>query len=74
MKKVLLAMAVVAMIGFASCTKSKNCTCEVSMEGVDTVTVEMNDQKVKNCADIDSSKIPGYETLTGVTVNCTEKK
>lgn len=27
MKKVLLAMAVVAMIGFASCSKEKDCHC-----------------------------------------------
>lgn len=71
MKKVLLAIAVVAMIGLASCTKTKNCKCTATIAG-QAVTVEMNDQKVKSCSDIDSSKIPGYESLTNVTFNCFE--
>ena len=66
-------MAVVAMIGFASCTKTKNCTCTVTTGGV-SVDVEMNDQKVKSCDDIDTAKIPGYENATDITVKCTEKK
>ena len=71
MKKVLLAIAVVTMIGFASCTKTKNCKCTASIAG-QAVTVEMNDQKVRSCSDIDSSKIPGYESLTNVTFTCSE--
>ncbi|MCR5039861.1 MAG: hypothetical protein K6A94_11075 [Bacteroidales bacterium] len=73
MKKVLLTIAVVAMIGFASCTKSKNCRCTATIVG-QSVTVEMNDQKVKSCSDIDTSKIPGYESLTNITFTCTEVK
>lgn len=73
MKKVLLTIAVVAMIGFASCTKSKNCKCTATIVG-QSVTVEMNDQKVKSCSDIDTSKIPGYESLTNITFTCTEVK
>lgn len=71
MKKVLLTIAVVAMIGLASCAKTKNCKCTATIAG-QAVTVEMNDQKVKSCSDIDSSKIPGYESLTNVTFNCFE--
>lgn len=70
MKKVLLAIAVVAMIGFASCTKSKNCKCTATIVG-QSVTVEMNDQKVRSCSDIDSSRIPGYEA-SGITFTCVE--
>ena len=73
MKKVLLTIAVIAMIGLASCTKTKNCKCTATIAG-QSVTIEMNDQKVKSCSDIDSSKIPGYESLTGVTFTCTEVK
>lgn len=73
MKKVLLAIAVVAMIGLASCTKTKNCKCTATIVG-QAVTVEMNDQKVKSCSDIDTSKIPGYESLTNITFTCTEVK
>lgn len=72
MKKVLLAIAVVAMIGFASCTKSKNCKCTATIVG-QSVTVEMNDQKVRSCSDIDSSRIPGYEA-SGVTFTCVETR
>lgn len=71
MKKLLLAIGVVAMIGFASCTKTKNCKCTATYAG-QVVTVEMNDQKVRSCSDIDSSKIPGYESLTNATFTCTE--
>jgi len=71
MKKVLLTIAVIAMIGFASCTKTKNCKCTATYAG-QAVTVEMNDQKVRSCSDIDSSKIPGYESLSGITFTCTE--
>lgn len=71
MKKVLLAIAVVAMIGFASCTKTKNCKCTATIEGQE-VSVEMKDQKVNKCTDIDTSKIPGYETQTGVTFTCAD--
>lgn len=70
MKKVLLAIAVVALIGFASCTKTKNCKCTATVVG-QTVTVEMNDQKVRSCSDIDSSRIPGYEA-SGITFTCVE--
>lgn len=73
MKKVLLAIAVVVMIGFSSCTKTKNCKCTATVAG-QAVTVEMNDQRVRSCSDIDSSKIPGYESLTNITFTCTEAR
>lgn len=67
MKKVLLAIAVVAMIGLASCSKSKTCICKYTIMGVQT-EVEVTDQKT---CDLDA--LPGVDLPSGVTFTCTEK-
>lgn len=67
MKKVLLAVAVIAMIGLASCSKSKTCVCKYNIYGV-PYEVDVEDQKT---CDLDA--LPGVELPVGVSFTCTEK-
>ena len=66
-------MAVVAMIGFASCTKSKNCECTYEMEGIEAVTVPATEYKVKNCSDIDAAALNIANPTADLKITCTEK-
>lgn len=58
MKKVFLALAVVAMIGFASCSKTKTCKCHYNLTvlGV-TTTVDLGTRTIENgtCADLENA-------------------
>ena len=67
MKKVLLAIAVVAMIGLASCSKSKTCVCTYDIYGI-PYEVEVTDQKT-----CDLDVLPGVDLPTGVSFSCVEK-
>ena len=52
MKKVLLAIAVLAMIGFASCSKQKQCTCTGTLLGTEMST-EVTVDRDKDCNDLE---------------------
>lgn len=67
MKKVLLAIAVIGMIGLASCSKSKTCVCTYNILGV-PYEVDVTDQKT-----CDLDVLPGVELPAGVTFSCVEK-
>lgn len=54
MKKVILAVAVIAMVaGFASCKKTSKCVCTYEYAGV-TVTTDAAEYNVKSCDKIES--------------------
>ena len=64
MKKVLLALAVIGMIGFASCTKEKNCKCTYKdAQGVEQEFTSTLDEG--SCADLEVES-------NGVTPTCEE--
>lgn len=69
MKKVLLAIAVIALIGCASCSKTKSCKCSYTYMGI-TTTTPAAEYDVKKCSDI--------TTLSGVPedikITCEEAK
>ena len=52
MKKVILAIAVLAMIGFASCSKEKQCKCTGKLAGVEMST-EVTIDKSDSCNDLE---------------------
>jgi len=54
MKKVILAIAVVAMIGFASCSKNKQCKCTGTVAGVEMST-EITIDKSEKCNDYEAN-------------------
>ncbi len=69
MKKVILAVAVIATVAFASCSKKTDCTCTVKMEGIEDQEITVADQK--DCAKVDATTLDGY--VEGWTVTCKEK-
>ena len=54
MKKVLLAVAVLAMIGCASCSKQKQCKCTGTVLGTEMST-EVTIDRDENCNDLESN-------------------
>lgn len=63
MKKVLLAIAVVAMIGLGtSCSKEKDCKCTATVGGV---SVEIGTYHIEegSCSDLETT-IAGYQMVT----------
>jgi len=76
MKKVLLLMAVAAMIGLCSCNKSKDCKCTTTqtLPGLDPVVTEttMTIEKGK-CSDGNATQTTnvGGQTMTQV-IECSE--
>lgn len=54
MKKVLLAIAVVAMIGLASCSKQKQCKCTGTLLGTEMST-EVTIDREDSCDDLESN-------------------
>ena len=54
MKKVLLAIAVLAMIGFASCSKQKQCKCTGTLLGTEMST-EVTIDRGESCNDLESN-------------------
>ena len=62
MKKVILAVAVIAMVaGFASCKKSVNCKCTYKLAG-ETIEVPATEYPVKKCDKVELS-VAGIEEL-----------
>ena len=68
MKKVLLAAAVIAMFGLASCNKEKKCECVTTMNG--TVIQTMDYETKDDCASLEIHQ--GFEDFQQ-TMKCTEK-
>lgn len=57
MKKVILAVAVIAMIGgFASCKKTSKCQCTYKFEGVE-ITMDPAEYAVSNCSKLDAKTL-----------------
>ena len=54
MKKVFLAIAVVAMIGLASCSKQKQCKCTGTLLGTEMST-EVTIDREDSCDDLESN-------------------
>lgn len=54
MKKVLLAIAVVAMIGLASCSKQKQCKCTGTLLGTEMST-EVTIDRDGSCNDLEDN-------------------
>lgn len=58
MKKVLLALAVVALIGFASCSKTKVCHCYYDYTGLlgsGTQDLGLTEINEGNCSDLETN-------------------
>ncbi len=53
MKKVFLAIAVIAMIGLASCSKEKQCKCTGKLAGVE-ISKEVTIDKGEKCNDLEA--------------------
>ena len=62
MKKVILALAVLAMIGFASCSKEKDCKCTATVSGV-SVDLGVYHITEGSCSDLETT-IAGYSVVT----------
>ena len=62
MKKVILAIAVLAMIGLASCSKEKDCKCTATLYGV---SVDLGTYHITegSCSDLETT-ISGYSVVT----------
>ena len=62
MKKVLLAIAVVAMIGLASCSKAKDCKCTATIGGV---SVDLGTYHIEegDCSDLETT-VSGYSVVS----------
>ncbi|MCF0200491.1 MAG: hypothetical protein HUK16_03835 [Bacteroidales bacterium] len=78
MKKVLLAIAVVAMLGFASCSKEKTCKCtyDVNAFGV-TTTVPLPERTITSgsCSDLENNGAWSAQigTVVGAVFHCEKK-
>ena len=68
MKKVLLAIAVIALIGCASCSKTKVCKCSYKI-GPLSYELPAKEYEVKSCSDINDIGIAGIADLV-----CTSAK
>lgn len=62
MKKVILALAVLAMIGFASCSKEKDCKCTATIGGV-SVDLGVTHITEGSCSDLETT-ISGYSVVS----------
>lgn len=62
MKKVLLAIAVIALIGCASCSKEKDCKCQANLGAV---TIDLGTTHITegSCSDLETT-FSGYELVT----------
>lgn len=62
MKKVLLAIAVIALIGCASCSKSKDCKCTATVGAisVDLGTTHLDEG---DCSDLETTFV-GYQFVS----------
>ncbi len=66
MKKVVLALGVIAMMG-AFCSCKKTCSCTMSVAGISQTTeVNMKDYNVKKCSEL--TKI----TQNGITIDLSQ--
>lgn len=54
MKKIFLAIAVIAMVAFASCSKQKQCKCTGKVAGVE-MSAEITIDKSENCNDYETN-------------------
>jgi len=77
MKKVILAVAVIAMIGLASCNKTSTCTCTYSMEvaGVEvSTTTDPAEYEVKSCDKVDAAMLNIEGAPEDLEVKCEAAK
>ena len=78
MKKVLLVIAVVAMIGFASCSKEKVCKCsyDITLLG-NTTTVQLGERTITegSCKDLENNGAWSAQvgTIAGAVFHCSRK-
>ena len=78
MKKVLLVLAAVAMLGFASCSKEKTCVCsyDVTLLGV-TNTVHLGERVITegSCKDLESDGAWSAQVgqIAGAVLHCEKK-
>lgn len=69
MKKVVLGVAAMALLGFTSCKKDYDCECTYQDTGSTTVTEH---KTIKNSSLDDAKKTcDGYETTGTITKTCT---
>lgn len=68
MKRVLLSLAVIAMIGLASCNKEKTCECVTEAAGMSSTTEVVIEEGDCSDMDLESSTMGITSKLT-----CTEK-
>ena len=73
MKKVILAVAVIAMIGFASCNKTSNCTCTYTLNEA-AVEVPAAEYSVKSCDKIDAAMLNIQDAPEDLEIKCEAAK
>lgn len=78
MKKVLLAIAVVAMIGFSSCSKEKVCKCSYDLTVLgNTTTVQLGEKTITegSCSDLEHNGAWNAQVggIVGATIHCVRK-
>ncbi|MDO4803015.1 MAG: hypothetical protein Q4A15_12690 [Prevotellaceae bacterium] len=77
MKKVLLVLAAVAMLGFASCSKEKTCVCSYDIEifGVNTNVPLGEKVTTGSCSDLENAGAWNLNigNLAGAKFHCEKK-
>ena len=69
MKKLVLGVSAIALLGLASCKKDRNCECTYQNTGSTTIT---ENKTIKRSSLDDAKKTcDGYETEGSVTKTCT---